>query len=168
MKGFGNFLDRKGRETKRQLEVLQRVLQKEGLTVEAFLEDEDPYLFVRAKDNGVSFDGVRVYRIGNNYAYRVQKEEKTHPYGKAYPLDVEGMFQDLMADEGMNEESAGKEIIKALNNEFTKFFEKSSEAEKEARAGEFNQSADPAGKMTVNTYGTDFSNMVGSNLRDNG
>lgn len=164
MKGFGNFLDRKARDTKRQLEVIQRVLQKEGITVEAFLEEDDPYLFVRTTENGISFDGVRIYKIGSNFAYRVQKEEKTHPYGTAYPLDVEGMFQDLIGDEKMNEESAGKEIIKALHSEFKKFFERTAEAEKEARADEFDHNADPAGKMTINTYGTDYSNSVGSNL----
>ena len=167
MRGFGNFLDKKARESKRQLEVIQKVLEKQGMEVSGFLEDEDPYLFLRSKSNGLSFEGVRIYKIGSNLAYRVQKEEKTHPFGKAYNLDIEGMFEDLISDTENNEEKAGQEVIKAINKEFARFFEKSSEAEKETRAGEFDQRSDPSGRITVNASAgaNDYSNTIGGDSR---
>lgn len=158
---FSEFVNKKTREAKKQLAILEKVLTKSGLNVGNFLEEDNPYLFLHNTTGGSSFGGVRIYKIGNSVAYRVQKEDKTHPYGKAYLLDVEGMFSDLISDN--TEQKAGEEVIKSIIQELRRFFEKSSAAEKEIRQGEFDGSADPLGRITVNPFGTDFSNTITSN-----
>ena len=95
---FGNKKVRKG---KKQLAVVKKVLEEQGMSVQDHLGDDDPYLFVKNPTNKkTSFAGVRIYKIGENIAYRIQKEEKTHPYGKSYQLDLEDMFNDFMTGEG--------------------------------------------------------------------
>jgi hypothetical protein len=54
--------------------------------------------------------------------------EKTHPFGKAYQLNLEEMFGDLLADH-RNPEEAGKQVIKAVTEEVKKFFDKTASAE---------------------------------------
>jgi hypothetical protein len=106
------------------------------------------------------FDGLRIYRIGDSIAYRVQKEDKTHPYGKAYLLDVEGMYEDLISD-NVDEEKAGKTVIKSVAEEMRNFFSKSAEADKEVRAAELDQQTDPMGSVALSSStGTDYSNTL--------
>ena len=95
-------------------------------------------------------------------AFRVQKEEKTHPYGKAYSLDVEGMFHDLISDEEMNEKKAGEEVMKGIVKEIRSFFDKSLEAEKEGREGEFDKAGDPLGRVMIRGQANAYSNNVTS------
>jgi hypothetical protein len=161
MRSFVEFVDKKTKDTLRQLGLLKRVLEKNGMTVANFLEDDDPHIFIRVNKKNLSFDGVRIYKIGGGLAYRVQKEEKTHPYGKAYSIDVEGMYDDMISDE-MDEEKAGKEVMKSLVQEIRKFFDKSSDAEKELRSIEFDKSSnkDPMGNIVARTTGTDYANQV--------
>jgi len=85
---FSEFVDKKSREGKKQLDILQKVLAHNGLKVQDFLGEEEPYIFVKSPTDELSFEGVRIYKIGSNIAFRVQKESATHPYGRAYPLDV--------------------------------------------------------------------------------
>jgi len=159
---FHDFVDKKSREAKKQLGTVEKVLKQGGMNVSNFLETgDDPYIFLRNPQGGTSFGGVRIYKIGSNMAYRVQKEDKTHPYGKAYLLDVEGMFEDLISDQ--TEQQAGEEVIKAIAEELRKFFSQSADAEKEIRQGEFDQKSDPMGRVTINTHGSDYSNTVNSN-----
>lgn len=162
MGSFSQFVDKKTREAKKQLTTLYRVLQSEGMQVANHLDDEDPYIFLK-HDGNLSFDGVRIYKIGPHIAFRIQKEEETHPFGKAYLLDIEEMFSDLVSD--MDDRKAGEEIIKTVKKEFDHFFNKSSQAEKEIKTGEFNKNSDPDGKLTVSTYGADYSSMVTNNVR---
>lgn len=158
---FKEFVDKKTREAKKQLHTIEKVLKKEGMNVTNFLEEDEPHIFLRNPQGGTSFDGVRIYKIGGNIAYRVQKEDRTHPYGKAYLLDVEGMFEDLISDQ--TEQTAGEQVIKSIAQELRKFFEKNAEAEKEIRQSEFDQKADPMGRITINTQGSDYANSVNSN-----
>jgi hypothetical protein len=148
---FREFVDRKTREAKKHLGTLKKILKRDGMEVKDFLEEEDPYIYVANPIGNLSFDGVRIYKIGGEVAYRIQKEDKTHPYGKAYVLDVEGMFHDLLSD-NIGEQKAGEE--------FKKFFSKSSEAEKDLRASEFDYAGDSMKGMVVNPSGTDYSNTV--------
>ena len=161
MKTFHEFVDRKTRRAKRQLQIIEKILKKNNMSVSSFLEGDDPYVFLRSNKGGTSFEGVRIYKIGGNIAYRIQKEEKTHPFGKAYPLDIEGMWDDLIGDK-MNEEEAGKKIIEAVKEEFDTFFVKSSDAEKQLRAGDFDKRDNPLGNVMLTGQGNDYSNLIHS------
>lgn len=160
---FGQFIGKKQRQAKKQLGIIKEVLSKQGMVVKDHLEDDDdPYIFLQNPNGGTQFQGVRIYKIGDFVCYRVQNEEKTHPYGKAYQLEVEDMFQDLISDEDYNQEEAGQEVIKSIIKEFNKFFTQSAEAERELRAGEFDSNRDPLGKVVVSPTGTDYANNVTS------
>ena len=82
MQYFVEFVDRKQREAKKHLKLIEKVLRQGKLQVYSHLEDEEPHLFVKANNKKLSFEGVRVYHIGDGIAFRVQKLEKTEPYGK--------------------------------------------------------------------------------------
>jgi len=154
MQYFVEFVDRKQREAKKHLKLIEKVLRQGKLQVYSHLEDEEPHLFVKANNKKLSFEGVRVYHIGDGIAFRVQKLEKTEPYGKAYSLDVEQMFNDYMSD-GMDEKEAVKKVMEAVGQEIKKFFHKSAKAEEETRTGQ----KDGVG-MIVKTGGSDYSSAV--------
>ena len=158
---FREFVDKKTRRAKKQLNTLYKILEKEGMSVSNHLEDDDPFIFLSSPSARLSFDGVRLYKIGNDIAFRVQNETKTHPYGKAYSLDVEGMFDDYISDE-MDEEKAGKEVMKSVVEELKNFFNKSSEAEKELQDTDTDSARDPLGKVVLRSTGTDYANQVTS------
>lgn len=159
METFLEFIDRKGREAKRHLLIVQKLLESQSLKVRAHLDDEDePYIFLYNPSKKLSFEGIRIYKIGSQMAWRVQKEEKTHPYGKAYQLDIEDMFDDFLSDH-MQEEHAGKLVIKSVVEELQKFFVKTGQAEQDLMQGEFGVN-DPLGRVIVKSTGTDYSNLV--------
>jgi hypothetical protein len=140
-----------------------KVMQHEGFTVDSHLEDEDdPYIFIKAGKGNLSFEGVRLYKIGDSIAYRVQKESKTHPYGKAYLLDVEGTFNDIIAETG-SEAKAGEYLMKSLNKEFKKFFEKSEVAEKELRSVEEDPD-NPGGGVLLRNASSDYATSINSRI----
>ena len=151
---FLEFVDRKQREGKKHLKLIERLLNKNGMQVYSHLEDDDPYIFVKSPNHNLSFDGIRIYEIGDKIAYRIQKEEKTHPFGTAYMLDLEDMFNDYMS-ENMKEEEAGKEVIKSVVEEIKKFFSKSAKAEQSIR----DKGQDGTG-LIVKTGGSDYSTTV--------
>ena len=158
MKSFLEFVDKRTRESKKQLDILKRVLEKGGMSVVDFSEEEDPHLFLKGSKN-LSFEGVRIYKIGGEIVFRVQKEENTHPYGKAYSLQVEEMYDDILSDE-MDEEKAGKEVIKSISEEMRKFFNRSDKAEKEIRSIEFGNNNDSMGSVLASSTGTDYANQI--------
>jgi len=155
MDRFVEFVNKKSRESTKQLKIIKDILEREGMSVAEFLKEEQPYIYLQNPGGGLSFDGVRIYKIAGNIVYRVQKEAKTHPFGKAYPLDIEEMFDDLVSD-NVDEEKAGKKIIKAVSEEFRNFFIKSAEAEKENRSDELDYGNISVGSST----GTDYSSLV--------
>jgi hypothetical protein len=160
MKTFHEFVDKKTRRAKRQLKIIEGILRKGHMTVSSFLEEEDPYVFLKSNKGQTSFGGVRIYKIGNILAYRIQKEAKTHPYGKAYALDIEGMWEDLIGDR-VTEEKAGHKIIEAIQKEFDTFLVKSMDAEKRLRVGDFDKKGDGLGNvMMTSSQGTDYSNLI--------
>jgi len=158
---FTNFVDKKMRESKRHLGLIKRLLERQGMALTSHLHEEDPYVFVKSPTKSLSFDGIRIYKVGDITAFRVQKQEETHPYGKAYLLDLEEMFDDYMGDDYQAEEAA-QQIIQAVTEEIKRFFTKSSEAEQEIRSAELDQDADGLGKILVKTQGTDYSSLVTS------
>lgn len=150
---FSSFLDKKNKQAVRELGIIRDILSEGEFKVEDFLKDESPYLFVNCPNKGdLDFEGVRVYKVGSNLAYRIQKENKTEPYGSAYSLDIEDLFGDLVSD--MSEEKAAEEIKKAVVEEFKNFFEKSSKAQEEINSG----GADPQSKIVVSGGAGDLSN----------
>lgn len=155
---FGQFVDKKTRTARKHLKLIERILKRAGFEVKDHSGDEEPYLYVPASKK-LSFGGIRIYQIGESVAYRVQKEEKTHPYGKAYRLDIEEMYDDLMSEEEMNEKKAANEVIETIQKELKRFFEKSFDAERELRSIEFDQS-DQLGRVVVNNNNTDYANML--------
>lgn len=158
-KTFKEFIDKKKRESIRQLRTIKKILDANGFTTEAFFTKEDPYLFLNSNDDQLTFSGVRIYKVGENIAYRVQKYKDTHPYGKAYPLDIEEMYNDLISEDG-NEENAGKRIISAVTAEFIAFFKHSGEAEGELAQDD----VDSYGKVVSNSGVFDLSTNVSSQM----
>lgn len=148
---FFEFIDRKQRESKKHLNLIEKLLQKGGLSISSHLENENPYIFVKSPSNKLSFDGIRVYEIGGMIAYRVQREQNTQPYGKAYILDLEDMFNDFMS-ENMKEEEAGNKVIESVALELKKFFDRSEEAEQELLDSDDKN-------IIVKSAGTDFSGV---------
>jgi hypothetical protein len=160
-KAFGDFVDKKKRESIRQLGLVKQILEKTGMKVDNFLETDnssDPYIFCHNPTKSGSFDGIRVYKIGTDLAFRIQKESKTHPYGTAYPLPIESMFSDFLTDEGIDESKAGKKIIEAVNKEIRRFFDKSLEAEKYHRNKHIEQEREGSKELGTRTTG-DYSSL---------
>jgi hypothetical protein len=161
-RSFGDFVNKKKRESIRQLKLVKSLLEQSGMKVENFLDadedDHEPYIycFNTAKNGG--FDGVRIYKIGDDLAFRVQKESKTHPYGSAYPLPIETMFYDFLSDEGVDEKKAAHKIIESISKELKKFFDKSAEAERTERDQEVDKQG--MGDVLVRSTGTDYSAQV--------
>lgn len=155
---FVEFIDKKERETKKQLKIIEKMLLAHDMKVKNHLDDDDPFLFVYNPKKNTFFEGIRIYKIGDQIAFRVQKEEKTEPFGKAYPMDIEEMFTDLITD--YKPDDAGRRIMAAVTTEVKKFFEKSSLAERELRDKEFD--VNPWSKVVVRSsdYGMDYSNLT--------
>jgi hypothetical protein len=158
-RSFGEFVDKKKRESVRHLELVKKLLEHTGMKVDNFLmtdeDDHDPYIFCHNPAKSGSFDGIRIYKIGNDLAFRVQKESKTHPFGSAYPLPIESMFYDFMADKDVDNKKAGQKVIDAVGKEVRKFFDKSVEAERS-----YNKEIEKDGNVLVRTSGTDYSSLV--------
>lgn len=162
MHGFIEYVDKKMRESRRHLGLIKKILEGQNMKVTDHRNEDDPYVFVANPEKTLSFDGLRIYKIGNVMAYRVQKQETTHPYGRAYQLDLEEMYDDYMSDD-FKEEEAAKQIIQSVAEEMQKFFKKSAEAENEIRSAELDQNSDGLGKIIVRTSGSgDYANQVTS------
>ncbi len=152
---FLEFVDQKERKAKKHLELVKEMLEQSGFRITDKLGNHnDPYIYVFSPDANLSFDGVRIYEIGGGLAYRVQKEATTHPYGKAYPIPIEQMFEDLMGDD-MKDEEVGKEIIKSVVSEMKDFFRKSVDAEENPDTRK-----DPLDQTFMKTSVTDYSNSI--------
>ena len=161
MSTFGEFVDIKMRLAKRRLGLVEKVLVRERFVVRPHLDDTDePYLYIASPQSRLSFGGVRVYVTGESVAYRIQKDDKTHPYGKAYRLDIEEMYNDLMSEEDMTEKKAATEVIEAVGKELNKFFQESLKAEKEIKHSEFDAIGDPLGRVSVRSSMTDYGSLI--------
>lgn len=156
MKTFLEFVERKERESLRHLKLLCKML-KNDFVVEEFLQDnKNAYIFVKvpSQHKSMSFKGIRIYEIGDKMAYRIQQESETEPYGKAYPIKIEEMFNDFMSDMD-SEEKVLDEIKKQIVNEIKNFFTNTAKAEDEM----INKGTDQQ-TYIMKAGGTDYSNMV--------
>lgn len=156
---FSEFITRKKREAIKQLSILKKLLEVSGFRISNFLDenfdDSEPYIFCyNAEQDPSSFEGIRIYKIGDQIAFRIQKQDKTHPFGKAYIIPVEEMFNYFLED--MNEKEAGEEIIKMISKEIRTFFEKCRRAENDLMQGSF----EGQDSLTVRTTGTDYSAQI--------
>lgn len=161
-RSFGEFVDKKKRESVRQLGLVKQLLERHGLKVDNFTspedDEEEPYIFCHNHLKAGSFDGVRIYKIGNDLAFRIQKESKTHPYGSAYPLPIESMFYDFMSDEDVDQKKAGQKVIEAVGKEVRRFFDKSAEADRDYRKRDLEKEGQ--GNTYIRSTGTDYSSLV--------
>ena len=161
MSTFGEFVNKTARQAKKRLDLVEKVLVRERFVVRPHLDDTvEPYIYVANSNNRLSFGGVRVYITGESVAYRVQKDDKTHPYGKSYRLDIEEMYNDLMSEEDMTEKKAATEVIEAVGKELNKFFQESLKAEKEIKHSEFDAIGDPLGRVSVRSSMTDYGSLI--------
>ncbi len=162
-KNFGDFIDKKQRDALTQLELMRKLLERNGMKIESYLETDDtddPYIFCFNPSQNGSFDGIRIYKVGDRLAFRIQKENRTHPYGKAYSLEIEEMFHDFLSDQGIDQRKAGEKVIEIVTKEVKKFFDKSVDAEKEERKSNVEGDSENAGNVLVKTTGTDYSSLV--------
>jgi len=138
---------------------MKKILEQNNFKVKDFLneQDSDPYIFCYNPLKNSSFEGIRVYKIGNELAFRIQKESQTHPYGSAYPLPVESMFNDFLTDSG-DEDEVSKQLIEVIGKEINNFFEKSSKAEESSRKLSYNK--DSVGSVLVRSTGTDYASLI--------
>lgn len=158
---FGEYLDKKHREARKQLGIIKEVLQKGGMRVVDHREGEEdnPFIFLFNPVSEASFNGIRIYKIGDKIAFRIQREEKTHPYGKAYSLNLEKLFNDLVGDK-IKEEVAGKMVMEMVVKELRRFFTDSEKAEQEQQVKDLNATGDPLGRVLLQTVQNDYSDSV--------
>jgi hypothetical protein len=154
---FSDFMSKKKRDELENLKILERILQSKGMKTQNFLENQDdPYIFCYNPSDNCSFDGVRIYTIADTIAFRVQKESETHPYGRAYPLKIEEMFEDFLSDDGINKKEAATKVMDEVANAVKKFFDKSATIEKDVRFGLIDEPDNLAVRGTSN----DYSNLI--------
>lgn len=160
---FAEYISNKNRETVKQLGLVKTILERGGMRVKEHLEEKhDPYVFVFNPDRNLSFEGIRIYKIGDKMAFRVQKQETTHPYGRAYGLNIEEIFEALMGEEDMEEKRMAHQIGRTLINELQDFFLQSARAEKEQAL----KKQDPLDRVMMRTSGADYSHGLSNNSRD--
>jgi hypothetical protein len=158
---FREFLGGKRREAKRQLHMVQEVLKRGGFRVEDFLDErfDDPYVFCHNPKKDTSFKGVRIYKIGDKLAYRVQRESTTHPFGTAYIIDMDAIFNDLTADGITKKEHIGHKLMEEVIQSIRAFFKESAEAERQE--DKWDDDGDTMGMVHVrNPLGGDYSSQV--------
>lgn len=158
-KTFGDFVDKKKRDAIHQLKLVEQILQKHGMKTENFLETDkgDTYIFCYNPQKNTDFDGIRIYKIGESIAFRIQKESKTHPYGQAYQIPIEEMFQDFLTDKGSKPDEAGKKVMDSVVKEIRLFFNKCVDAEKNNND---NDDRDDQGNVSMRSQTTDYSALV--------
>lgn len=162
MNNFQNFVNKKSKVTRRQLGILEKVLKLGGFSTRSFIESENPYIFIKSTDDKLSFGGIRMYKIGEHIAFRVQNAESTHPYGKAYSIPVEELYNDIVSEEA-NEEHAAQEVMKSISQEIRNFFKKNVAASSEIKSFEISDSN--GGRVGINNQGfnADNSNLITNN-----
>jgi len=165
MQSFNAFLDAKERQAVRHLKLLGELLESEGFKVKNHTGEgqfkKDPYLYIFNPFKNTAFDGVRMYSIGEEIVYRVQREHDTHPYGTAYPLNVEGIYESLVEDG--EEKEVAKEVTKTIADEMRAFFKESARSEKEL---ERDDGEGGLGMVYIrNPLGGDYSSMVTDKTR---
>lgn len=148
-----------------KLKLLLAALTKAGLFVtDKTHEEKDPHLFVQAIPQPEEFEGIRIYILGNICAYRVQKLRDTEPYGKAYLLDLQGMYDDSIKQLGTKGDKKFyvEDLIKKLGAKLKKFYIDSIKDEDEYLQSQLDgdDRTDIGGAMIAPTNGGDYANKV--------
>lgn len=126
MQKFYSFLDKKHRKAISELTTVDEILKIGGLKSKRIFEDKfDPYVFVQSNEQ-TPFGGIRIYKLEHTIAYRAQNEEKTHPFGSAYDLPIEKMFEDYIDEDDAGDKVGGL-VAKAVVEEIKYFFKKNAE-----------------------------------------
>jgi len=73
---------------------------------------------------------VTVYKKGDILAFRAQRYEDSQPYGAAYNIDMQGIYDDLLYNE-KDKKKALATLCKKLCKNMRDFFRKSKKAEDE-------------------------------------
>ena len=154
---FKRFLNLKNESKRKQLKLMKQMLEKNNIKAFDHLDDEDPYIYIESTENGQSFGGVRVYGIGDELAFRVQKREDTHPYGSAYSINIQEIYTDLLETGKKTEDEIAVELIKMVSEGFKKFFSESKSQEKKG-----NKRSIGGGLTGINNF---YSNQLMSNAR---
>jgi hypothetical protein len=156
---FNEFVNHRERESRDHLKLIEKILKsgKDSLKVKSFLSEDDPYLFVYAPNDNFTFEGIRVYPIGDTYAYKIQNAEDTQPFGKAYSLDLEKMFADHMSD-NIESDEAAKRVSENVKREINRFFELTGKAEEELAGTK------PDSGYVLKTGGSDYSSLIFNKL----
>jgi hypothetical protein len=156
---FNEFVNHRERESRDHLKLIEKILKsgKDSLKVKSFLSEDDPYLFVYAPNENFTFEGIRVYPIGDTYAYKIQNAEDTQPFGKAYSLDLEKMFADHMSD-NIESDEAAKRVSENVKREINRFFELTGKAEEELAGTK------PDSGYVLKTGGSDYSSLIFNKL----
>lgn len=158
MATFLEFVEKKERESLRHLKLLKKLFESQGFDLADRLKEEEPYLYVRSTNPDVSFGGVRVYSIGGVIAFRPQQDEDTHPYGRSYGLDVEGMFAESLA-ENKEPEKAGKAVIEQVSRDIKKFFDHTAQAQDQLRSRE-GENLDGSDPVLLRPPNMDYTNLT--------
>jgi len=154
---FKRFLSLKNDQKRKHLKLMKQILEKNNIKVFDHLDDEDPYVYVESMEKGLSFGGVRIYSIGDELAFRVQKKEKTHPYGPAYSIDIQEIYTDLLDSKDVTDDEIGVKLMKMISEGFKKFFTKSREEEKKTTNQDMG-----GGLSGINNF---YSNQLLANLK---
>ena len=135
------------------MKIIHKILEQAKIRSKLNIKDtDDPHLFVYSTDDGCDFEGIRIYSVGKNIAFRIQNRSDTHPYGKAYLLDFENVFNTFMSKKDAKTEKAGHDVIKYFTEEIKKFFKLSAEMQTN-----FDKSDN---KLMLRNTGTDYSANV--------
>jgi hypothetical protein len=150
---FFDYVNRNALGAKRKLKIIHHILKLSKIQNKIFLDVDDPFLFVYSTDPECDFEGIRIYSIGRNIAFKIQNRIDTHPYGKAYLLDFENIFNTFMSEKGADEEKAGGKVADTLVEEIKRFFKMSSDAQNKIEKGNDKN-------LMVRSSGTDYSSSV--------
>lgn len=159
---FNEYVDRHQFMSKKNLRLLAKVLEKDGLEVEDFTHDTpDPYIFVYAFPKAITYLGVRFFMHGDILAFKTQKKPETQPYGESYELDLQTMLVDIYENEDdKSEKNITKVLIQLIGKEIRNHFKKAKKAEEEILSGQLASSKDAMGQITIRNAGTDYANTV--------
>jgi hypothetical protein len=150
---FFDYINRNILSSKRKLKIIHKILKQNKIKNKIFLDVDDPFLYVYSTDPECDFEGIRIYPIGRSIAFKIQNRIDTHPYGKAYLLDFENIYNTFMTEKGADEEKAGKKVVDILVDEIKRFFKMSSNAQNKIEKDNDN-------KLMVRSNGTDYSSSV--------
>lgn len=133
MKVFKEYHDQVHFDIMNKLQLVKKVFEKCGFRVDDFTKEDSPYVFLYAPLQNLSFKGVRVYFIGDNLGFRVAKMPETLPYGTAYSLHFQDVFDEILDNSGKNSDKEKtkllREFCKVIGDQMRKFFKDTKKAE---------------------------------------